>query len=103
MLYQFLMAERGILNDRHYDKINLYFMWELIYDKRYRESELMRQYLTVLERYPLWECVMNLLRYLRSRSKNDLFDPIKTTLKRILEKYFRIPHAQAVALLKFIL
>ncbi len=46
---------------------------------------------------------MNLLRYLRSRTKNDLFDPIKATLKRLLERYFRISHTQAVALLKSIL
>jgi hypothetical protein len=36
VLYQFLTGERGTLTDRHYDKINLYFMWELMYDKRYR-------------------------------------------------------------------
>lgn len=46
---------------------------------------------------------MNCLRYLRSRTKNDLFDLIKATLKRILEKYFKINHQQAVTLLKFIL
>jgi hypothetical protein len=37
-----------MLSERYYDKINLYFMWELMYDKRYREGELMRQYLVVL-------------------------------------------------------
>jgi hypothetical protein len=45
---------------------------------------------------------MNCLRYLRSRNKNDLFDQIKATLKRILEKYFKLNHQQAVKLLKLI-
>jgi hypothetical protein len=48
VLYQFLASERGMLNDKYYDKISLYFMWELMYDKRYKEHELMRHYLTVL-------------------------------------------------------
>lgn len=63
----------------------------------------MKEYLVILERYPIWECIMNCLRYLRSRTKNDLFDLIKATLKRIFEKYFKINHTTAVRLLKFVL
>jgi len=40
------------------------------------------------------------LRYLRTKSKNDLFDLIKSTLKRIMQRYFKITHQQAVDLLK---
>ena len=62
--------------------------------------ELIPEYLKILERYPIWECVINLLKYLRSRSKNHLFDPIKATIKRLLEKFFKLNHEQAVGLLK---
>ena len=86
-----------------WEKINLFFLWELFFNCRYKETELIPEYLSVVERYPLWECVINLFRYLRNRSKNQLFDPIKTTIKRVLEKFFKLSHEQAVALLKQIL
>jgi hypothetical protein len=38
VLEQLLTSERGMLGDKYYDKISLYFMWELMYDKRYKEN-----------------------------------------------------------------
>lgn len=58
-------------------------MWELIYLRGYKEVELMKEYVGMLERYPMWECVINCFRYLRSRPRNDVFDHVKSTLKRI--------------------
>jgi hypothetical protein len=35
-------------------KVSLFLMWNLIYEKQVTEVELMRDYLILLEKYPLW-------------------------------------------------
>jgi hypothetical protein len=64
---------------------------------------LLREYLQLLEAYPLWECMLNILKYLRNRPKNEVFDHLKSAIKRLFQKYFKVTHHQAVELLKTIL
>ena len=71
--------------------------------KNYKEVELMQEYLEILERYPLWECVINCLKYLRVRPRNDVFDFTKSIIKKLFQKYFKMNHSQAVELLKAVL
>lgn len=103
LLYEFYRQEHPKWLAGGLQKISLFFLWELAYVKQFNEIELIKEYLLVLEKYPLWECVLNCLKYLRTRRKNDNFDLIKGTLKKIFEKFFKMTHAQAVDLLKTIL
>jgi hypothetical protein len=103
LLYAFYRHEKAEWKGEGYEKVSLYYLWDLIFVKGYREVELMKEYLQILERYPVWECIINCLKYLRVRPKNDVFDHIKSMLKKFLEKYFKLQHHDAVALLKQIL
>ena len=40
---------------------------------------------------------------MRVRPKNDLFDHIKSIIKKLLQAFFRLTHTQAVDLLKALL
>ena len=103
LLYEFYRQESVTWIQAGYYKICLFFLWEMIYFKRYRQVQLLLEYLLLLQKYPLWQCTLNCLKYLRTRPKNDVFDHIKSSIKKLFQKYFNLSHSQAVELLKNIL
>lgn len=76
-----------------FEKLSLFYLWNLIFVKGFKEVELMKEYLKVLEKYPLWEGIINCLKYLRLRPRNDVFDYIKSMIKKFFEKYFKMSHS----------
>lgn len=54
LLYSFYKHSKEEWNDNGYEKVSLFYLWNLIFIKQFKEVEIMKEYLQVLERYPVW-------------------------------------------------
>ena len=48
LLYEFYKHEIGGCTERGSDKLRLFYLWNLIFFKKFREVELMKEYLLLL-------------------------------------------------------